>query len=170
MEINPVASRMAGSSRMAILGKPLEQAWLELDQLVSQPYWGNNIETYLRSSGRLLYYEISLTPIRDKNGSLSGKLVILRDLSERMKMQQQLIAQDRLASIGELTSGIAHELNNPLSIISGYSELLSKRELPDDIESDLKQLKVGMSVTVKVRSSGIEEWKKRPEVTSQSSD
>jgi signal transduction histidine kinase len=53
-------------------------------------------------------------------------------------MQEQLMAQDRLASIGQLVSGVAHEVNNPLTSVIGFSELLLKSELPDDVKADLK--------------------------------
>jgi signal transduction histidine kinase len=53
-------------------------------------------------------------------------------------MQEQLMLTDRLASIGELASGIAHELNNPLTSIIGFSQLLMEREIADDIKEDLK--------------------------------
>ena len=52
-------------------------------------------------------------------------------------MEEQLIVTDRLASIGELASGIAHELNNPLTSVIGFSDLLLDREVPDDIKEDL---------------------------------
>jgi signal transduction histidine kinase len=54
-------------------------------------------------------------------------------------MEEQLIVTDRLASIGELSAGIAHEINNPLTGVIGFSDLLSEREgLPDDVKEDLK--------------------------------
>ena len=62
----------------------------------------------------------------------------IRDISERKKMEEQLIVTDRLASIGELVSGVAHELNNPLTGIIGFSELLLNKDIPEDIKDDLK--------------------------------
>ena len=59
------------------------------------------------------------------------------DLTERKKMEEQLMVTDRLASIGELVSGVAHEINNPLTSIIGFAELLVEREVPDDIKDDL---------------------------------
>ena len=60
------------------------------------------------------------------------------DITERKRMQAQLMTQDRLASLVELVSGVAHELNNPLSSVIGFSELLLRRDLPDDIKEDLR--------------------------------
>ena len=62
----------------------------------------------------------------------------IRDISERKKMEEQLIVTDRLASIGELASGVAHELNNPLTGIIGFSELLLKKNIAEEIKEDLK--------------------------------
>ncbi len=62
----------------------------------------------------------------------------IRNISERKKMEEQLVVTDRLASIGELASGVAHELNNPLTGIIGFSELLLKKNIAEEIKEDLE--------------------------------
>jgi signal transduction histidine kinase len=53
-------------------------------------------------------------------------------------MERQLMLTERLISLGELISGVAHELNNPLTGIIGLSELLLEKDVPDDVKEDLK--------------------------------
>jgi PAS domain S-box-containing protein len=60
------------------------------------------------------------------------------DITQRKKMQEQLMVTDRLASIGELVSGVAHEINNPLTGVIGFSEMLMEKETPDDVKEDLE--------------------------------
>ncbi len=60
------------------------------------------------------------------------------DITERKRFDEQLIVTNHLASIGELASGIAHELNNPLTAVIGFSELLLSMEVPDNIREDLE--------------------------------
>lgn len=78
------------------------------------------------------------TIIKDDKGNIIGHLCSGEDITERKKMEEQLIMQDRLASIGQLSSGMAHEINNPLTSVITFSALLLQRELPDDIKEDLK--------------------------------
>jgi len=70
-------------------------------------------------------------------GKLAG-LISFTEITEQKKQRENIIMTDRLASLGELTSGAAHELNNPLTSIIGFSELLLEREVPDGIREDLK--------------------------------
>jgi len=72
--------------------------------------------------------EYSSTPIRDENGKISGAVVVFRDITERKKAaeearqhQIELAHVARLSTMGEMASGIAHELNQPLSAISNYT-------------------------------------------------
>jgi PAS domain S-box-containing protein len=83
------------------------------------------------------YIEVSTSPMYNENGDLKGTVHITRDISERKQMEQQLMLTDRLASVGELASGVAHELNNPLTSVIGFSQLLMEGEIPTAIKEDL---------------------------------
>ncbi|MDA8434080.1 MAG: GAF domain-containing protein [Nitrospiraceae bacterium] len=66
-------------------------------------------------------------PLIDEEGSLYAIVHYLKDVTAQKRLEQQLIRSDRLASLGTLVAGIAHEINNPLGIIAGYSEALIDR-------------------------------------------
>jgi signal transduction histidine kinase len=66
-------------------------------------------------------------PLIDEEGSLYAIVHYLKDVTSQKRLEQQLIRSDKLASLGTLVAGIAHEINNPLGIIAGYSEALLDR-------------------------------------------
>lgn len=74
--------------------------------------------------GQLVPVLLTITPYRDPLGEILGYMGIAVDLSEQKKMEQQIFRQDRLASIGLLASGLAHEVGNPLGVMRGRAELL----------------------------------------------
>jgi PAS domain S-box-containing protein len=65
-------------------------------------------------------------------------LVLFRDITEQSERQERLYLTDRLASVGEMASGIAHELNNPLTAVVGLSQMLSEEDLPAEIKQDAR--------------------------------
>jgi two-component system sensor histidine kinase PilS (NtrC family) len=77
-----------------------------------------------RQDGRLIPVGIGLSPLRDEAGSILGLVVIFQDLTERMRMEEHLRQTDRLAAVGQVAAGIAHEIRNPLAAISGCVQLL----------------------------------------------
>ncbi len=77
-------------------------------------------------------FQISISPWYDRNNRLAGSIHVAKDVSNEKLLQQQLIQSEKLSAIGELISGIAHELNNPLTGVMGYSQLLQLREDLDD--------------------------------------
>jgi two-component system NtrC family sensor kinase len=77
-------------------------------------------------------FQISVSPWYDKNNRLTGSIHVAKDISNEKLLQQQLIQSEKLSAIGELISGIAHELNNPLTGVMGYSQLLQLRKDLDD--------------------------------------
>ncbi len=84
-----------------------------------------------------IHLDVATSPIFDDKGEVVASVHIARDITEHKKMEEQLMVNDRLASIGQLASGIAHELNNPLTSVIGFSELLLGKDLAEDVKEDL---------------------------------
>jgi PAS domain S-box-containing protein len=85
--------------------------------------------------GRITPVLYNATVYRDTAGKVVGVLAAARDITERRRMEQQLLQTEKLSSLGGILSGVAHELNNPLTSIIGNAQLLSREDLPDDIVS-----------------------------------
>lgn len=95
-------------------------------------------EENLNVGDRTLWLHFNYIPVKgDQNPPLV--LVIGRDMTDWKEIENQLINTEKLASLGTLAAGVAHELNNPLGIILGFCELLLERFEPDSMEyNDLK--------------------------------
>jgi len=72
-----------------------------------------------------------MTCLRDKSDTVSGALATVEDVTEQRRLQEQLTQSAKLASIGELAAGVAHEINNPLNGIINYAQFLLDRAEPD---------------------------------------
>jgi PAS domain S-box-containing protein len=94
----------------------------------------------IRKDGSPGFIDASVTPLRNEKGEIIGFSGVGRDITERKKIEDQLILTDRLASIGQLAAGIAHELNNPLTAVIGFSDLLLGRDLTADVKEDLETI------------------------------
>ena len=78
---------------------------------------------------------IQAIPMRDKE-----ILLIITDITEERDRQERLFLTDRLASVGEMASGVAHELNNPLTSVIGLSQLLVDEDMPEETKGDVKAI------------------------------
>jgi PAS domain S-box-containing protein len=86
------------------------------------------------------YFEWTTSPIMDQNGRVAEIILLMRDVTKRKDYEFKLMQADRMAAIGFLAAGIAHEINNPLTSISGFSEGLLKRLKKFEGEEDGKKL------------------------------
>ena len=89
---------------------------------------------YQRDKGEWLPLLLTVTPIQDESGSRSGAVVVIRDMSEIKRLEEQVQRTEKLAAVGRMAAGVAHEIRNPLSSIRGFAYLLGRghaKETPE---------------------------------------
>ena len=77
----------------------------------------------IRKDGSRFWAEVSGTNVV-KDGQVLGRLAVARDITERKRLREQLVQAEKLATLGQLIAGIAHELNNPLAAMVGHAQML----------------------------------------------
>lgn len=96
------------------------------------------------------------TNLRDSRDRLETTVSDLQDTRTR------LLQSEKLSAIGEFIAGVAHELNNPLTVMVGYSQLLQETKIPDDIQDDIKQIGKSAERCHKVVQNLLSFARKRP--------
>jgi len=92
-----------------------------------------------RSDGTLGHFSISLSPMRDEQNAVNSVVVVMTDITDAALMQAKLAHAERMATIGRLVSGVAHEVNNPLAAILGFTDLLLENpQVPVNAREDLQ--------------------------------
>ncbi len=146
--LHPESEQTAG---MGLLGRTLEHGHGGADYLSFQQKNGDRIPVDLNTN--LVEYE-----------GRSVVLGIARDVTERKTVEERVRETSRLVSVGDLAAGVAHEINNPLTIILGFSQLLMARELPDQVGSHVERIYTEAQRAAKIVQNLISfAWRRRPE-------
>ena len=126
---NREAERITGHAASQVLGWPLDKLLPTLGSVVANDAdWnesGRRIELPFRpEDGEPLHLGVSRSVLRDAAGRPDGAILIFQDLTRVREMEEQLRRSERLSVVGQLATGLAHEVRNPLASLSGAIELL----------------------------------------------
>ena len=133
--VNPAFEKLTGFTLAEIAGRKAPYSWWPEEQRKeitaalkdTMAHGGRRSERiFQKRNGERFWVALNSAPVVYKGKPIYFILNWL-DITERKRMEEQLMMTERLASIGELASGIAHELNNPLTSVIGFSQLLMER-------------------------------------------
>lgn len=135
---NEILTEMAGGS---VVGRTCEQ--LCADCSVSGAHEEKNIETVIMSDmfgkkGR--FFQVTTSPIRDEHNEIGGYIRLVHDVTEIRRMEEQMSSSEKLASIGRLAAGIAHEIGNPLTSVFSFVQILQEVEEDEFKKDSLKTI------------------------------
>jgi two-component system NtrC family sensor kinase len=92
----------------------------------------------LRGNGTAGHFSISLSPMRDEQGHINSIVVVMTDITDSASLQAKLMHTEKMAALGQLVSGVAHEVNNPLAAIVGFTDLLLENPaVPSEAKDEL---------------------------------
>jgi PAS domain S-box-containing protein len=138
--INPAFTRLTGFAADEAIGHSLsllrsgkhdDAFYRELWQtILAGKVWDGEL-TNKRKDGELYVEAQTITPVPDARGDVSHFVAVKRDISQRRRLEGQLLQAQKMEAVGRLSGGIAHDFNNLLNVIMGFSDMLL-RHLPAD--------------------------------------
>ena len=136
--INRAAEEILGLERESAVRKSCRELFDEGDitsavhKALELKVASARMETLLSRHEAKLWLGYNTAVLTDRHGAAIGVILSFSDLTEVKQLQEQMELRERLTALGEMSAGIAHELRNPMAVISGYLTLLAKKTAPGD--------------------------------------
>ncbi len=139
---NKAIERIYGVPRETAIGSNLTElfepsfvAWLEQtrqDRLVDGMSSRQSLSSRHQGGRRQLLIEVTVSLLQTSEGETSGTMILIEDITEQVRLEEQLQLSDKMASMGLLAAGVAHEVNTPLTGISSFTQMLREKTEADD--------------------------------------
>jgi two-component system NtrC family sensor kinase len=143
---NTAVARALGIPAAGISGKSLEEFFATDDSKAMMAQVSDVLDSRksvearsaVRIKDRVYWLSTHFVPVFGEDGrTVDRVLVMARDITERQRIEEQLYQTEKLASLGTLSAGVAHEINNPLGVILGFTEILLDRIPPGSKEQEI---------------------------------
>lgn len=140
--LNGAAEKISGFKAYGVIGKTpddiLPPSWCSLKDLIDKGEPVIEYETEcLFQGGRSVPLSISASKIVNEEGAFLGNILIFRDMGEVKRLQEEIRRKEKLAALGGLAAGVAHEIRNPLSSIKGFAKYFAEHSAEGSEGRDL---------------------------------
>jgi PAS domain S-box-containing protein len=143
---NPAAERITGLDATSVLGRPLNRLDAAVQVVLRNGLADQReVETEITVShaeGRILPLVVHTSALHDHKGEVNGAIAVLNDHSRLKALEEDKRRIDRLAAMGAMASGLAHEIRNPLVAIKTFAELLPERSDDEEFRSTFAKVAV----------------------------
>ncbi len=147
--VNPAWNKIYGYSKNEALGKSpkIIQSGMHTAEFyagmwnsIRNPsigFWKGEVINKSKT-GKLCHVLLTITPYKSQSGEIEGYMGVALDITQKKNLEAQVVHQDRLATIGMLASGLAHEVGTPMGVIRGRAEMLLMQTNQENVKKNLE--------------------------------